>query len=104
MVCGDDPRAAVLAARHGAVTYGLDAGVDVRAVDVASAHGTFTFTVEHHGVRLGAIHLPLRGVHNVANATGAVAMALTLGVPFPDAVAALGALRWCRSPVRRARA
>ena len=33
--------------------------------------------------------LPLRGLHNVRNATGALAMAVTIGVPFETAVAAL---------------
>ncbi len=39
---------------------------------------------------LGQIELPLRGVHNVVNAVGAVAMATELGVPFDAAAAALG--------------
>src|SRR6187397_1081889 len=59
VVCGDDPVAAGLAERNGALTYGISEGVDVRAVDV---------------------ELPLRGVHNVVNATGAAAMALAVGV------------------------
>lgn len=89
VVCGDDIRAADLGARHGAVTYGLSVGVDVRAVDVRADGGTFRFSVEQHGRRLCDIHLPLRGVHNVVNATGAVAMALAVGVTIDDAVAAL---------------
>ena len=39
---------------------------------------------------LGQIELPLRGVHNVVNAVGVVAMATELGVPFDAAAAALG--------------
>src|SRR5690606_25748006 len=39
--------------------------------------------------RLGPVELPLRGVHNVSNATGVVAMALELGVPFEAVTAAL---------------
>ena len=39
--------------------------------------------------RSGTIDLPLRGVHNVVNATGVVAMATELGVPFAAIAAAL---------------
>jgi UDP-N-acetylmuramate--alanine ligase len=35
------------------------------------------------------VDLPLRGVHNVRNATGALAMALEIGVSFVDAATAL---------------
>ena len=89
VVCADDERAAALAARHDAVTYGLSAGARFRAVDVEADGGSFRFAVEHDGARLGEIRLPLRGVHNVANALGAIAMATTLGVPFPATAAAL---------------
>ena len=89
VVCADDERAAALAARHDAVTYGLSAGARFRAVDVEADGGSFRFVVEHDGARLGDIRLPLRGVHNVANALGAIAMATTLGVPFQATAAAL---------------
>jgi UDP-N-acetylmuramate--alanine ligase len=89
VLCRDDERAAALAARHGAVTYGLGEGADFRAVDVAAHGGSFEFTVEHRGDRLGTVHLPLRGRHNVANAMGAIAMATTVGVPFAATAAAL---------------
>ena len=43
--------------------------------------------------RLGRVHLPLRGVHNVRNATGAIAMALACGAPFDGRAPAPGPLR-----------
>ena len=89
VICADDPRSAALAADHGATTYGLGAGADFRAVAVHPASGSFRFEVEHHGDVLGAIELPLRGVHNVRNAVGVVAMATELGVPFAAIAAAL---------------
>lgn len=100
VVCGDDPICAALAARHGALTYGLGAWCDVRAVDVRPTSGSFTFDLvrgaggaggddDASGERLGEIELPLRGIHNVVNATGAAAMALALGVPFADIAEAL---------------
>ncbi len=95
VVCGDDPVAAELAERHGATTYGLGDHVDVRAVDVEADAGTFRFAIERRGSdglveRLGEVVLPLRGLHNVANATGAAAMAMAVGVPFHDVAESLG--------------
>ena len=89
VVCGDDDVAARLAQRHDAVTYGRREGVDVRAVDVQAANGAFVFDVVRHGETIGTIELPMRGIHNVVNATGAIAMALEVGVAFDDIRTAL---------------
>ncbi len=90
VVCVDNPRAAAVAARHDTVTYGLSSGAAVRAVDVEPDHGSYRFGVERHGEQVASVHLPLRGEHNVANATGAFAMALELGVEPAVAAEALG--------------
>ena len=95
IVCADDPVGARLARRHGAVAYGLSEGADIRAVDVRPTGGSFVFSLVRAGtatspdVRLGEIALPLRGIHNVANATAAAAMALEIGVDFADVASAL---------------
>jgi UDP-N-acetylmuramate--alanine ligase len=94
VVCGDDPVARNLAEAHDAVTYGLGAHNDVRASQLRAERGTFNFVVERRdedgrSERLGQISLPLRGVHNVVNATGAAALALRLGVGFDDIGTAL---------------
>lgn len=94
VICGDDPVGVALAARHGGLTYGLDEACEVRAVDVRATSGSFAFDLVRRvdGVssrRLGEIVLPLRGMHNVVNATGAAAMALSVGVSFDDIAAAL---------------
>ena len=94
VVCADDPVAALLAKRHGAVTYGLSDTADVQAVDISPTAGSFAFALQKRSIRggesvvqrLGEISLPLRGLYNVANATGAAAMALEVGVGF-DAIA-----------------
>ena len=90
VLCADDPGCRRLAGEiDGVVTYGTGADAEVRAVDVEPHEGSFRFTVERGGVRLGTVDLPLRGLHNVRNATGALALALEIGVPFVDAAAAL---------------
>jgi UDP-N-acetylmuramate--alanine ligase len=90
VLCLDDPRCAELARQHGTTTYGLAAGADFRALSVHPASGSFRFEVAHRGALLGPLELPLRGVHNVVNAVGVVAMATELGVPFTAIAAALG--------------
>jgi len=93
VVCSDDETSAMLAARHGARTYGIGAGADVRATEVEPAGGSFAFALtrgtDDGEETLGVIDLPLRGLHNVVNATGAAAMALEIGVSFDDVRAAL---------------
>ncbi|MFN8024517.1 MAG: UDP-N-acetylmuramate--L-alanine ligase [Acidimicrobiales bacterium] len=89
VLCADDPVCRRLAVAHDAVTYGTAEDAHVRALDVHPGKGSFTFTVERHGERLGVIDLPLRGIHNVRNATAALAMALEIGVSFDGAAAAL---------------
>jgi UDP-N-acetylmuramate--alanine ligase len=81
VVCADDPVCAELLPRHDdVITYGLAEGTDYRGVDLRAEHGAFCFTVERRGVRLGDVKLPLRGVHNVLNAVGTIAMADAVGV------------------------
>ena len=94
VVNADDPLAAGLADRHRAagahvVTYGMSDAADVRAVDVVADHGAFRFAIERDGQRLTSVRLPLRGGHNVQNATGALALALELGVDAEVAASAL---------------
>ena len=89
VVCADDPVCRTLAARHGSTTYGTAEDADVRATDVSAKEGTQRFAIERRGIRLGTVDLPLRGIHNVRNATGAVALAMEIGIPFDDAVTAL---------------
>jgi UDP-N-acetylmuramate--alanine ligase len=89
VLCIDDPRCAAMAVAHGGITYGTGEGAHFRAVDIRAEHGSFTFDVVHDGITLGAVRLPLRGVHNVRNATGALAMAMSVGVSFEHAAAAL---------------
>jgi UDP-N-acetylmuramate--alanine ligase len=90
VICLDDDVAAGLAARYATTTYGTSEAADFRAVDVAVGPGYQDCTVVHDGAELGRVRLPLRGIHNVRNATGAIAMALACGATFDAAVRALG--------------
>ena len=94
VVCIDGERAARVAGRHpDVITYGLDAAAEFRAVNLEPDHGSFRFDVERDGQVLTSVHLPLRGEHNVVNATGALAMAVAIGVEpgiAADALARFG--------------
>lgn len=90
VVCIDGERAARVAQHHpDAITYGLDEAADVRAVNLRPDHGSFHFDIERDGEVLASVHLPLRGEHNVVNATGALAMAVAIGVDPAVAAEAL---------------
>jgi UDP-N-acetylmuramate--alanine ligase len=89
VVCWDDPVCRRLGELHGATTFGIDDGAHVRAIDVTTDRGSLQFGIERHGQYLGVIDLPMRGLYNVRNATGAIAMALEIGVPFADCASAL---------------
>jgi UDP-N-acetylmuramate--alanine ligase len=89
VLCIDDPVCRRLARAHGVITYGQAVDADFRAVDLQPSHGSYRFAVEHNGRRLGEVALPLRGVHNVLDATGAIALAMSVGVAFEDCSAAL---------------
>ena len=89
VACLDDAGSAALAARHDAITYGTHPSARVRAVDIVVDRGMQTFAVVDGGTRLGTIRLPLRGVHNVRNATAAIALAMAVGAPFDSAARSL---------------
>lgn len=86
VLCADDPIIRQLAAFEQSISYGVGEGARYRAVDVRAAGGTQHFGIELDGDPLVEITLPLRGIHNVVNATGAAAMAHQLGVP-PEEIA-----------------
>ena len=92
VVCIDDPGVRDILADIGrsVVTYGVDAGADLRAVNIRFAQGRTTFDV----VRADSddvlqISLRLPGVHNVKNALAAIAIADELHVSQTAVKAAL---------------
>jgi len=68
--------------RRRVVTYGFARHADYRASNVVNEGLCTRFTVHRGEEALGEIVLDMPGSHNVANATGAVATALELSIPF----------------------
>ena len=62
------------------ITYGLEAGADLRAVDIRARCAGVHFTVLLPGGKRQEFHLNLPGRHNVQNAMAALAIARELGV------------------------
>jgi UDP-N-acetylmuramate--alanine ligase len=104
VMCADDAVTAKIAtniaARQACRTYGRSINADVRAINVVLADGRSRFDVEARQsgstslqVLVGSVELPLRGEHNVLNATAALTMAMELGVEFGVAAQALSSFR-----------
>ncbi|MGH9094051.1 MAG: UDP-N-acetylmuramate--L-alanine ligase, partial [Acidimicrobiales bacterium] len=86
LVCADEPGAAALAgATPGVDRYGTDPEADWRMVDVAVDGTGVSFGVETGGRRLGPARVSVPGLYNARNACAALAMATSIGVPFPVA-------------------
>ena len=85
-VCADYPRAAALPVKGRRVTYGLSEEADYRCVPdegearLAPTFPAARFRIERHGEPLVPLRLSVPGAHNRQNATGALAMAVELGV------------------------
>lgn len=97
VACQDDPGSRALAQRHRAaggrvVSYGTDAGADVRVLP-GEADGLRTRSTlvlgEGADRREEQLELAVPGRHNVLNATAAFCVALEAGVPPADAVRGL---------------
>ena len=95
IACADDAgarRVAAFARQEGrrVVTYGTSDDADVRVTDVALDAGGAWFQPVVKGRRLPDVSLKIVGLHNVLNATAALAVALELGIGVSDAVEGLG--------------
>jgi UDP-N-acetylmuramate--alanine ligase len=102
VTCADDPgaRAVAEASRDRPIrvrSYGESASADYR-ISAISPHGmgsTFqmTATTTSFGRFEGPVTIAVPGRHNALNAAAAFAVAVELGIPAPDAAAALPAYR-----------
>ncbi|MGQ3051383.1 MAG: UDP-N-acetylmuramate--L-alanine ligase [Roseateles sp.] len=92
VVCADDPGVQAVIGRieRPVVSYGLSAGVSVRAVDVqALADAQMRFTCQREACEDIEVLLNLAGEHNVRNALAAIAIATELGCADADILKAL---------------
>ncbi len=89
VLCLDHPEVQALIARisnRRIVTYGLSPQADVRAVEAAFADGEARFSIvvseraDREALRIDNIRLPMPGLHNVQNATAAIAVGLEMGI------------------------
>lgn len=88
--CIDDPmlRAILPRVKRRLITYGLSDDADFQAIPLPQSPDCYTnFEVSARGIVIGPFQLFVPGMHNLRNATAAVATAVELGVP-PDAIAA----------------
>lgn len=83
----DDPRARTLAAAPNVTSFGIDGG-EHRAVEVELRPGHVEFLVVHGSAR-HRVSVAQRGMHNVRNALGAIAIAHRWGVDLADACDAI---------------
>jgi UDP-N-acetylmuramate--alanine ligase len=82
VLCADDEhlRSIVQEVARPICTYGLDAGADVRAVNLRAAGLQTRFDVTRRGAASLTVTLNLPGLHNVRNALAAVAVATELAI------------------------
>ncbi len=92
-VCADDHGASRLLVGLGGrgYTYGLQAGAQLRATDLAFSPAESRFSVVEDGRRAGAMTLSVPGLHNVRNALAAAAVARHLGASWDAIRDGLGA-------------
>jgi UDP-N-acetylmuramate--alanine ligase len=91
VVCRDDKTASLLAADvPRATTYGTRDGSDYQVGGVEFSATGSSFEVRARGRSLGRFELAVPGLHNIRNATAALAMATELGAGSTAARAALG--------------
>ncbi len=65
------------------ITYGPGSAFDFYAQDITfDKKGCGSFCAMHHGKELFRINLNVPGMHNISNALSAIALAVTMGLPF----------------------
>jgi len=95
VVCADDPnlRAIVKEVPTAVVGYGTSAEASWRLKEVSFAGAVSEATLYFRGARIGRLRLNIPGMHNLLNATCAVAVGHHLGIPFNVAAGALQSFR-----------
>lgn len=83
IVCLDDPNVQRILPRirRRTITYGTSAQADLRVARHQCSASSSEFELRMRGNSLGAFHIGVPGMHNVLNATAAIAVGLELEVP-----------------------
>ncbi len=89
IVCIDDPGAAELATRAGVVTYGTDPRADWVISGYEGSGSSSSFELSTPEGSWGRFELSTPGLHNVRNATAAIAAGSVVGATAADARSAL---------------
>ncbi len=71
------------------ITYGTSPQTDLTIIESSSSHMGSDFRLQLRKENLGSFHVGVPGVHNVLNATAAIAVAMELEVPVDKIRAAL---------------
>lgn len=90
IICIDDAGAGLLAKKiKDCTTYGEHLDSDYRIADVTLSRYSSTFSIFKQGELLGDCELPVPGLHNILNATAAVATGVELGAEPAKIISAL---------------
>lgn len=95
VVCADDPQVSRILPQLNKrlCRYGFSADADLRACQLRTSGQGCCFEVWQKDQYLGEVALQVPGRHNVLNALATIAVALELGVGFPETAAALAAFQ-----------
>jgi UDP-N-acetylmuramate--alanine ligase len=91
ILCLDDPAVQRILprVRRRTLTYGESVQADLRLLSIHPSPTSSRFSLAHAGRHLGDFHLPVPGLHNVLNATAAIAVSLELEIPVDQIRAGL---------------
>jgi UDP-N-acetylmuramate--alanine ligase len=90
VVGGDDPEAVAIGRTYGADTVGVGEGASYRMTELSPARSSVSFRLlGPDGTELGAVSIPVPGLHNARNGAVAVVAAMVVGAPFESAAGAL---------------
>lgn len=81
-VWGADERLQKLHTNAHKYTYGFNRNDDFQAVDIRRSTAGSSFSVLHHGEKIGKFSIHLYGDHNILNATAVIAVADTENIPL----------------------
>ena len=93
VVCIDDPLIAGMQTPDHTITYGFSSDAEFRCHSIEATNGETSFSISLNDPTISLkelkVRMSLRGRHNVLNVTGAIAMAMTLGVDPQVAIVAV---------------